>query len=31
MADKWTLLLQIDSNEENEMRWADCGRLYFWI
>lgn len=26
LADKWTLLLQIDSNEENEMMWADCGR-----
>ncbi|MCD8213652.1 MAG: DUF1963 domain-containing protein [Campylobacter sp.] len=27
----WTLLLQIDSNEENEMMWGDCGRLYVWI
>jgi uncharacterized protein YwqG len=27
----WRLLLQIDSNEENEMMWGDCGRLYFWI
>jgi len=27
----WVLLLQIDSNEENEMMWGDCGRLYFWI
>ena len=27
----WRLLLQIDSNIENEMMWGDCGRLYFWI
>ncbi len=27
----WRLLLQIDSNQENEMMWGDCGRLYFWI
>jgi uncharacterized protein YwqG len=27
----WRLLLQIDSNDENEMMWGDCGRLYFWI
>ena len=30
-AKNWRLLLQIDSNEENEMMWGDCGRLYFWI
>jgi uncharacterized protein YwqG len=30
-AKNWKLLLQIDSNEENEMMWGDCGRLYFWI
>lgn len=30
-AKNWRLLLQIDSNEENEMIWGDCGRLYFWI
>lgn len=30
-AKDWRLLLQIDSNEENEMMWGDCGRLYFWI
>ncbi len=30
-AKKWRLLLQIDSNEENEMMWGDVGRLYFWI
>jgi uncharacterized protein YwqG len=26
----WTLLLQIDSDEETFM-WGDCGMLYFWI
>jgi len=30
-AKNWILLLQIDSNDENEMMWGDCGRLYFWI
>jgi len=30
-AKNWLLLLQIDSNDENEMMWGDCGRLYFWI
>ena len=30
-AKNWQLLLQIDSNEENEMMWGDGGRLYFWI
>ncbi|WP_276975506.1 YwqG family protein [Flavobacterium filum] len=30
-AKNWRLLMQIDSNEENEMMWGDCGRLYFWI
>lgn len=30
-AKNWRLLLQIDSNEKNEMMWGDCGRLYFWI
>ncbi len=30
-AKNWRLLLQIDSNEENEMMWGDVGRLYFWI
>jgi len=30
-AKNWQLLLQIDSNEENQMIWGDCGRLYFWI
>jgi uncharacterized protein YwqG len=30
-AKNWRLLLQIDSNDENEMMWGDAGRLYFWI
>lgn len=30
-AKNWRLLLQVDSNDENEMMWGDCGRLYFWI
>ena len=30
-AKNWRLLLQIDSNDENEMMWGDSGRLYFWI
>jgi uncharacterized protein YwqG len=29
--DSWRLLLQIDSDDEAEMMWGDCGRLYFWI
>lgn len=27
----WTLLCQIDSNEELDMMWGDAGKLYFWI
>ena len=27
----WTLLLQIDSNEDIGMMWGDCGKLYLWI
>lgn len=28
----WVLLLQIDSDEENcDMMWGDCGRIYLWI
>ena len=30
-AKDWRLLLQIDSNEENNYMWGDSGRLYFWI
>jgi len=29
--DEWSLLLQIDSNDEAYMMWGDCGQLYFWI
>jgi uncharacterized protein YwqG len=27
----WTLLLQIDSDDDTEMMWGDGGMLYFWI
>jgi uncharacterized protein YwqG len=27
----WRLLLQIDSDEDLEVMWGDCGRIYFWI
>ena len=27
----WKLLLQIDSDEELEIMWGDCGKLYFWV
>lgn len=27
----WTLLFQLDSNDESAMDWGDDGRLYFWI
>jgi uncharacterized protein YwqG len=30
-ADQWRLLLQIDSDEDLGMCFADLGRLYFWI
>jgi len=30
-ASEWRLLLQVDTDEEIEMMWGDCGRLYFWI
>ena len=30
-ADRWSLLLQLDSNEKSGMMWGDCGRLYVWI
>jgi uncharacterized protein YwqG len=29
--DEWILLLEIDSDDEVEMMWGDCGSLYFWI
>ena len=30
-ADTWTLLFQVDSNDEAGMMWGDMGMLYFWI
>ena len=30
-AEAWVLLLQISSDEDADMMWGDCGRLYFWI
>ena len=27
----WTLLLQIDDDEDSGMQWGDMARLYFWI
>lgn len=27
----WRLLLQLDTDENAEMIWGDCGILYFWI
>ncbi|MBN2590911.1 MAG: DUF1963 domain-containing protein [Sedimentisphaerales bacterium] len=27
----WVLLLQLDSDEQVNMMWGDCGRLYFWV
>lgn len=31
-APDWTLLLQLDTDEEGPgWMWGDCGRLYFWI
>jgi len=30
-AQYWRLLLQVDSDEDIDMTWGDCGRLYFWI
>ena len=28
---RWQLLMQIDSDDNVEMMWGDCGRLYFWL
>jgi uncharacterized protein YwqG len=30
-APDWQLLLQIDSDEQAEMRWGSSGMLYYWI
>lgn len=27
----WLLLLQVDSNEQAGMQWADAGMLYYWV
>lgn len=27
----WTLLLQVDSDDDAQMMWGDAGMLYFWI
>lgn len=27
----WVLLMQIDSEDDLDMMWGDCGRLYLWI
>lgn len=29
--DAWRLLLQLDSDDESNLCWCDCGRLYVWI
>ncbi|NQT83733.1 DUF1963 domain-containing protein [bacterium] len=29
--EQWTLLLQLDTDDDTEMMWHDDGRLYFWI
>lgn len=30
-ASDWSLLLQLDSDDDLEMMWGDMGMLYFWI
>jgi uncharacterized protein YwqG len=30
-AEDWQLLLQIDSDDDADLMWGDCGRLYVWI
>lgn len=30
-ADDWTLLLQVDSDDNTKMMWGDGGMLYVWI
>lgn len=30
-ADRWVLLLQLDTDDDLGFIWGDCGRLYFWV
>ena len=30
-AAQWCFLFQMDSDDNADMMWMDCGRLYFWI
>ncbi|NOQ34298.1 MAG: DUF1963 domain-containing protein [Methylococcaceae bacterium] len=30
-ASDWRLLFQLDTDEDADMMWGDCGTLYFWI
>ncbi len=30
-ADAWHLLLQLDSDDNVDIMWGDCGMLYYWI
>ncbi len=30
-SDDWTLLFQLDTDDDTNMCWGDCGMLYFWI
>lgn len=30
-ADDWRLLFQLDSDDDLDVMWGDCGTLYFWV
>jgi uncharacterized protein YwqG len=30
-ANEWQLLLQIDTDEDIDMRWGDAGMIYYWL
>ncbi|MCC6669567.1 MAG: DUF1963 domain-containing protein [Planctomycetes bacterium] len=30
-AKSWRLLLQLDTDDDADMMWGDCGTLYFWV